>query len=122
MANDIFTKFQMPEEYLNSEHLSTVAMAAKASAKINKELESKLLDIIADYNVEFAAELDDWLEGKKRAEDINLERLNVQRENDMFTTTDTNVVYLDGQPIAEYKLVSTIHDKKAKVEYQITRL
>ena len=91
--------------------------------RVNEELQEKLLEIIADYDIEFAAEIDDWLEGKKTAEEINFtDRIKVNAEQDMFSNELKTVVNLDGKPIAEYRLVSTIHDRQVKLEHQINRL
>lgn len=124
MVDDIFTKFKMPGKYLDDDSFSAITrrIALKQAVKINKELEQQLLEIIADIDIEFAAGLDDWLSGKENAEDINLDRLEVTREQEMFSNYPLNILYLDGQPIAEYKLVGSLGENRSVLRYQVNRL
>ena len=83
----------------------------------NKAIQDKIIDVVADYDVEFAAELDDLVEHKIKADELDFNRLNIVLEQPLDVIEQYFVVYLDKRPIAKYWLERSLDSLKSKVHF-----
>ncbi|MFW5981378.1 MAG: hypothetical protein ACOCRU_02250 [bacterium] len=108
---------------VNNLNLITSTAAKNMSEKVNELLEQEILEIIADYDVELAVDMDDWAEGNQSADVFDLnDRIEIRQEYTMTRLYPLNIIYLDGQPIAEYRLVGSIGENRSVLEYKVKRL
>ena len=96
--------------------MDTAKLAGKMSKLFSKGVQDEIIDTVADYDIEFAAKLDDLADHKLKETEIeDLNRLKISIEPDTFNLNDTYVVFLDNKPIAEYYLKNYIEQSKFKL-------
>ena len=84
----------------------------------NKAIQDKIIDVVADYDVEFAAELDDLVEHKIKADDLDLNRLRISFEQPFDSHVDYFAVFLDGKYIAKYWIERNLDSLKAEIHFK----
>jgi len=84
----------------------------------NRAIQDKIIDVVADYDVEFAAELDDLVEHKIKADDLDLNRLQIMSTNSYDSFEDYFVLYLDKRPIAKYWIERNLDSLKAEIHFK----
>ena len=84
----------------------------------NRAIQDKIIDVVADYDVEFAAELDDLVEHKIKADELDLNRLQIMVENSWEIYEDYFVLYLDKRPIAKYYTELDLENYRAKIHFK----
>jgi len=84
----------------------------------NRAIQDKIIDVVADYDVEFAAKLDDLVEHKIKADDLDLNRLQIMLTNSYDSFEDYFVLYLDKRPIAKYWIERNLDSLKAEIHFE----
>jgi hypothetical protein len=84
----------------------------------NKAIQDKIIDVVADYDVEFASELDDLVEHKINVDDLDLDRLQIMIEKSWDGFEDYFVLYLDKRPIAKYWIERNLDSLKAEIHFE----
>jgi len=84
----------------------------------NRAIQDKIIDVVADYDVEFAAELDDLVEHKINVDDLDLNRLQIMLTNSYDSFENYFVLYLDKRPIAKYWIERNLDSLKAEIHFK----
>jgi len=84
----------------------------------NKAIQDKIIDVVADYDVEFAAELDDLVEHKINVDDLDLNRLQIMLTDSYDSFENYFVLYLDKKPIAKYWIERNLDSLKAEIHFK----
>jgi len=93
-------------------------LAGRTSKKINKMVQDKIIEAVLDYDIEFAAELDDFAEGKINEEQLNLNRLRIDIDFINMTHNEIFTVYLDNRPILTYSYETDFNTGKIKTIFE----
>ena len=93
-------------------------LAGRTSKKINKMVQDKIIEAVLDYDIEFAAELDDFAEGKINEEQLNLNRLRIDIDFINMTHNEIFTVYLDNRPILAYSYETDFNTGKIKTIFE----